>query len=70
MDIDDDIQECTTKASGNSHSSNTSTNEASRVVTFLSVLKSKWSSRYNVSLAAVTALICIISWLFSILSLS
>ena len=66
-DIDDDIQECTTKAS-NSHSSNTRTNEASRVVTFLSVLISKWSSRYNVSLAAVTALICIISWLFSILS--
>ena len=64
-DIDDDIQECTAKASGNSHSSNTSTNEASRVVIFLSVLISKWSLRY---LAAVTALICIISWLFIILS--
>ena len=42
--------------------------QASRVVTFLSVLISKWSLCYNVSLAAVTALICISSWLFSILS--
>ena len=41
--------------------------ETSRVVTFILVLLSKWSSRYNISLAAITALIRMISCLFTML---
>ena len=40
--------------------------DSSRVVAFFSVLLSKWSSKYNISIAAVSALIRIISCVFII----
>ena len=72
-DIEGDIQEFT-YISSNVHpvhsgiDADIDSDETSRVVTFILVLLSKWSSRYNISLAAITALITgkklKIQWLF------
>ena len=71
-DIEGDIQEFT-YISSNVHpvhsgiDADIDSDETSRVVTFILVLLSKWSSRYNISLAAITALIRMISCLFTML---
>ena len=71
-DIEGDIQEFT-YISSNVHpvhsgiDADIDSDKTSRVVTFILVLLSKWSSRYNISLAAITALIRMISCLFTML---
>ncbi|KAL5516879.1 hypothetical protein EMCRGX_G002314 [Ephydatia muelleri] len=70
-DIEGDIQEFT-YISSNVHpvhsgiDADIDSDETSRVVTFILVLLSKWSSRYNIS-AVITALIRMISCLFTML---
>ena len=68
-EIEGDMME---KSSNSSHEhlvhleSDVCSDDSSRVVAFFSVLLSKWSSKYNISIAAVSALIRIISCVFII----